>query len=48
MNLSWAIHIIASLWLISEIVLAVATRNKKSVHDRGSLVLFWITFTIHL
>src|SRR5690242_14318166 len=46
MNLGWVIRIIALFWLISEIVLAVVTRNKRSVHDRGSLVLLWVTFTI--
>jgi len=46
MNLGWVIRMIGSFWLISEIVLAVGTRNKKSVHDRGSLVLLRITFTI--
>jgi protein-S-isoprenylcysteine O-methyltransferase Ste14 len=44
-----AVRVVAIVWLISEVILQVATRGRRgetAVHDRGSLALIWIAVVV--
>jgi protein-S-isoprenylcysteine O-methyltransferase Ste14 len=48
---SGAWHLLYWFWVVSEVVLGVATRTKRNtgmVHDRGSLLLLWIVICASL